>query len=163
MHFSSWLRALTVGMRPKPSARRCRTGLGLSALEDRSVPATLAVTSPLDDISQRGTLRYAVAHAGDGDTILLTPAVGPAGITLTGGELLLNQRNLTVKNAAAPNPVTVSGNPLSRVFEVAAGASVTLSNLTITGGTGLTGNPDDLHEGRGGGVVVDEGATLTIA
>src|SRR5947209_642106 len=106
--------------------RGARLRLRFEALEDRWVPATLAVTSGLDDVSHRGTLRYAVAHAGDGDTILLTGAV-QAGITLAYGELLLNQQNLTIRSASAPNPVTISGNHLSRVFEVAGGASGTLS------------------------------------
>src|SRR5438477_2409575 len=106
----------------------------LVLLEDRCVPSTLPVTSPLDDVTQRGTLRYAVAHAGDGDTILLTGAVAQAGITLTQGELLLTQQNLTIRSAAAPHPVTVSGGNSFRVFEVATGASVAFSNLTISGG-----------------------------
>jgi hypothetical protein len=109
-----------------------------------------------------GTLRHAVAHAVDGDTILLTGAVKTNGITLTQGELILTQQNLTIRSAARPNPVTISGGGNSRIFEVAGGASVTLSNLTIIGGDGQTGNLNDPHEGRGGGIVVDEGATLSI-
>ena len=86
----------------------------------------------------------------------------PAGITLTQGELLLTQQNLTIDTKAGQPPVTISGGNLSRIFEVATGASVTLHNLTITDGNAQTGNPADPHEGRGGGIVVDEGATLTI-
>jgi hypothetical protein len=134
---------------------------GLECLEGRWVPSTLPVTSALDDATQRGTLRYAVAHAQSGDTILLTPAIHGAGITLTQGELLLSQQGLTIKSAGSA-PVTISGGNLSRVFEVASGASVTLSNVTVTGGNAQTGNPYDAHEGRGGGIVVDEGAALTM-
>jgi hypothetical protein len=172
MRAFSWLRG-RVGGRPPVgpgtkvrSARRLRPRL--EALDDRWVPSTLAVTSPLDDASQHGTLRWAVAHASDGDTILLTPAVGAAGITLTRGELLI-QHNVTITGVSNSNPVTISGGRQSRVFEIAGGASVTLSDLTVTDGNGLAAtppaNPTDPprpHEDRGGGVVVDEGATLTI-
>jgi hypothetical protein len=174
MLFTSWLSerlrstSRTRGMAARPaSKRRARSSQrafrpGLECLEDRCVPSTLAVTSALDDVSHHGTLRYAVANARDGDTILLTAAVARTGIALTQGELILNQHNLTIASAAPPMPVTISGGNHSRVFEVAGGASVTLANLTVTGGNGLTGNPTDPHEGRGGGVVVDEGAALTI-
>jgi hypothetical protein len=94
----------TVWRRTK-SAPRAR--LQVETFEDRWVPSTLAVTSPLDDVNIHGTLRYAVAHAGNGDTILLTPAVGAAGITLTQGELLLGQQGLTV--ASATSAPTLSG------------------------------------------------------
>src|SRR5262249_42925581 len=133
----------------------------IEELEHRTVPSTLPVTTSLDDASLHGTLRYAVANAHDGDTILLTGAVAQTGITLTQGELRLTQQNLTIATAGRKQ-LTISGGYLSRIFEVAAAASVTLSDLTITGGNGLTGNLRDLHEGRGGGIVVDEGATLTI-
>src|SRR6516162_5858938 len=101
-HFS-WLRELIGGERLPASSRRRRTKpaprvqLRLEALEDRSVPSTIPVTSSLDDVTQRGTLRYAVAHAGNGDTILLTGAVKTTGITLTQGELLLTQQDLTIR------------------------------------------------------------------
>ena len=143
---------------PQPALARLR----LEALEDRCVPSVVPVTSTLDDVSQRGTLRYAVAHASAGDTILLTGAVAKAGITLTQGELILNQQDLTIRSTAAPNPVTISGGDLSRVFEVKPGASVMLRNLIIAAGDAQTGNISDFYEGRGGGIVVDVGATLTL-
>jgi predicted outer membrane repeat protein len=134
--------------------------------EDRTVPATLSVTSALDDVSQHGTLRWAVANAGNGDTIRLTPAVGAAGITLTQGELLLTQQNLTITSASKSNQVTIRGNQQSRVFEVVSGASVAIANMTIADGNGLAAIPTispRLHERQGGGVLVDEGAVLTLA
>ncbi|MFO0968310.1 MAG: right-handed parallel beta-helix repeat-containing protein [Gemmataceae bacterium] len=163
MRFFSWLRA-KIGSRqrraqagPKPRVR-----LWLEALEDRRVPSTLPVTSAVDDASQHGSLRYALAHAHDGDTILLTGAVAKTGITLTQGELILTQQNLTIVGAGDDRPAKISGGQQARVFEVAPGASVTLRNLTITDGAGTTGDPADPHEGRGGGIVVDENAVLTI-
>lgn len=133
--------------------------LRVEPFEDRCVPTVFPVTSALDDAARHGTLRYALAQAGDGDTILLTPAVGPAGITLTQGELLI-QHNLTITGVSNSNPVTISGGGQSRVFEIAKGASVAIANVTITGGNAQMGNAD--YEGRGGGVVVDVGGALTI-
>src|SRR5215831_6579693 len=103
MRLLSWLRERIGGERSSASIRQRKAKRPpgprwrprVEALEERLALSTIPVTSPLDDVSQHGTLRYAVAHAQDGDTILLTPAVGNAGITLTQGELILNQQNLT--------------------------------------------------------------------
>jgi hypothetical protein len=65
-------------------------------LEERRVPSTLPVTSILDDVTQRGTLRYAVAHATSGDTILMSRALKGAPIVLSHGELLLT-RDVTIE------------------------------------------------------------------
>jgi hypothetical protein len=134
---------------------------GFECLEGRRMLSTLPVTSTLDDATQRGTLRYAVAHAGNGDTILLAPTVQSNGITLTQGELLLGQTGLTIKSVGNA-PVTISGGGASRIFEVAPGANITLSNLLITGGNGLAGILNRPHEDRGGGILIDELSTLTI-
>jgi hypothetical protein len=173
MSFTSWLserlpltsqtsgssQRLAFKRRTRPAQRGFRPSL--ECLEGRSMLSALPVTSALDDVSQRGTLRYAVAHAQSGDTILLTPAIPSTGITLTQGELLLRQTGLTIKSVGN-SPVTISGNNNSRVFEVADGASVTLSNLLITDGDGLAGIPGRPHEDRGGGILVDELSTLTV-
>jgi predicted outer membrane repeat protein len=169
----SWLRGQINGERPAPSPRPRRAGARpaprsrprLEALEDRCVPSTLSVTSTLDDVTQKGTLRYAVANAGDGDTILLTEAVRDTGITLTQGELVLTQQDLTIRSASADHPVAISGNNLSRILEVAGGANVTLSNVVITGGVALADNPagDATQDGFGGGALVDAAASLTVS
>jgi hypothetical protein len=69
-------------------------------------------------------------------------------ITLESGELVLD-RNITVSGPMTG--VTISGNNASRVFHVT-GATVTLRNLTITGGN---------HWYGGGGIYNHQG-TLTI-
>jgi hypothetical protein len=126
--------------RPQPAAptRRPRTVTRptLELLEDRCVPSTLTVTSSADDVTQNHTLRYAVAHAQDGDTIQLTAAIKDP-IVLTQGELLLSH-DVTIASVPARTP-TISGGGTSRVFEVTAGAHVTLSNLVITGGRSFSG------------------------
>ena len=175
MSFTSWLSdhlvlsSRTPGRAPRPASKRKATALrrtfrpSLENLEDRWVPSTLMVTRSIDDVSQHGTLRWAVANAQDGDTILLTNVVKNTGITLTQGELVLGQ-DVTIE-AKGKTPVTISGGDLSRIFKVAPGAQVTLSNLVITGGNGSANNPagDPDWEGSGGGILVDAGAVLTIS
>src|SRR5579875_4026198 len=78
----------------------------LEALEDRCVPSTLTVTNSGDDVNMPGTLRYDIAHAQSGDTILLTGAV-KSGIELTHGELVLNQ-DVTI-TSAGNHQITISG------------------------------------------------------
>src|SRR4051794_18463389 len=123
--------ASRLAIKRKPAFERSPLLPLLEFLEGRQLMSAIPVTSALDDVTRRGTLRYAVANAKNGDTILLTPG----SITLTQGELLLGQQGLTIKSVGNV-PVSISGNHLSRIFEVAPGASVTLSNLTLTGGNG---------------------------
>jgi hypothetical protein len=116
----------------------------------------LTVTNNLDD-SSPGSLRYVIAVAGNGDTVVFGTALNGQTITLTGGPLLLN-KNLTIAGPGA-GLLTVSGNQASRVFEVASGATVALSGLTIANGfasaSGGVTTPD-----TGGGIF--NSGTLTI-
>ena len=175
MSFTRWLSdslslsSRTSGRASRPASKRKATAPrrtfrpSMECLEDRWVPSTLQVTSSADIATQHGTLRWAVATAQNGDTIRLTHAVQSTGITLTQGELVLTQQGLTIK-AAGDTPVMISGGGISRVFEVATGADVTLSNLAITGGNGLANNPagDASNDRSGGGIQVDAGAALTV-
>jgi hypothetical protein len=113
---------------PPDSQEANRARPALEALEDRYVPSILTVTSSADDVTQNHTLRHAVAHAQNGDTIQITEAV-KAAIVLTHGELLVSQ-DVTILSVPARTP-TISGNSVSRVFEIA--ANVALQNLNITG------------------------------
>jgi predicted outer membrane repeat protein len=132
----------------------------LEALEDRTVLSTWAVTTSIDDITVPGTLRYAVAHAVSGDSILITGAVKDTPIVLTNGELILNQ-NVTIRGVGNVAE-TISGGGTTRLFEIGAGAHVTLSNLTLTGGNGIADNPNGtLFLDGVGGAILDLG-TLTI-
>lgn len=172
MRLLTWTRGQTGG-EVLTGSRRARKGgtrqaprvrLALDALEDRCVPSTFAVTSTLDDagyLTEPGTLRYAVANAQNGDTIVIKGSAAASGITLTQGELVLTQQKLTIKTQG-DSQATISGGGLSRVFEIAPGADVTLKNLTVTGGTSQSGNPTDSYEGRGGGIVVEVGAALKV-
>jgi hypothetical protein len=139
MFFSSWLRNRKSSRGPRCQGPRCRPRL--EALEDRWLPSTLTVTSPLDDGSS-GTLRATIAAAGSGDTIVFDSSLNGKTITLNGNELLLN-KNLTIQGPGATN-LAISANHLSRVFEVAANTQVTLDDLTIRDGSG-----SGLYDGGG--------------
>jgi hypothetical protein len=132
----------------KPSAR-----LTLEPLEDRTLLSTLKVFLSGDDVSQKGTLRFAVAHSQAGDTINIDPSLASSPIVLANGELLLN-KDLTIESLGS-SPITVSGGGSSRVFEISAGANVILSDLILTGGNGIANNPDGTvsDDGSGGAIL----------
>src|SRR4051794_21161488 len=137
--------------------------------ERRLMSATLRVThdfnspGPAGRTNAQGTLAWAAANAVSGDTILVTGEALRHGITLTQGDLLLTQQNLTIESEPGQPAATISGGGVSRIFEVASGASVTLSNLTLTGGNGRANNGrPESHPDRGGAAVVDAGGALTV-
>ena len=112
----------------------------LEGLEDRCVPSTLTVTSSADNGSV-GTLRWAVGVADASTTPDTINIETTQPIVLTQGQLLLSA-SMTIE--AAAGTATISGDGLSRVFEVEVAplASVTLNALKITGGnaSGAIGN-----------------------
>ena len=140
MWFTSWLRKWksnpgTQGhSHRRPAAPRFRPCL--EALEDRWMPSTLTVTNNLD--SGHGSLRYEIARAQNKDTIVFAPSLDGQTITLTSGELDITAKSLTIEGPGA-NQLTVSGGHGSRVFEVAATSSATLSGLTISNGYSVDG------------------------
>jgi hypothetical protein len=150
-------------------------------------PVLITVTTASDATVHAGTsLRDAInranAYAKQGitDTVVFdTAQMGTNTITLQQGQLLLGAGSGTI-TVNGGGQVTVSGNNASRVFEIGAG-SVTISGLTITGGSSpsgggvlnlasLTLNQDVLtgnHEstgGNGGGAVLSwgGGSSLTV-
>jgi hypothetical protein len=137
--------------RHSPAGRRSgRTVLRLESLEDRCVPANLYVTSSADNVNQAGTLRYELAHAKAGDSIVIKVS----SITLTQGELVVNQKDLSIQSYDLNTPVTISGGNHSRVFDFAADAFLT--SLDITDGNGLAGNAssrDAYRDGQGGAIL----------
>ena len=161
MRMHSWIRSLFARPVNRPFRKAPhRSRLAVEALEDRWVPSTLTVTKSGDDVTQNHTLRYAVAHAQSGDTIQITAAVKDP-IVLTHGELVVSQ-NVTILSVPARTP-TISGNGTSRVFEISAGASVSLENLNIIDGNGLAANPSGTAADDGtGGAILDLG-TLAVS
>ncbi len=99
----------------------------VEGLEDRCVPSTV---TNLNDAGA-GSLRDALATTPAGGTVDFQPGLAGT-ITLTSGELAISQ-DLTLTGPGA-GMITVSGNHASRVFDIAASATVAISGLTISAG-----------------------------
>src|SRR5207253_4752858 len=113
-------------------------------LEDRAVPATLTVTTPLDVVNATDgllSLREAVlqANATNGADTIVVPA-GTYTLTRAGanddaaltGDLDLTG-HVTIQGAGA-GATLIDAAGLDRVFHVLDGGNVILSGLTIQGG-----------------------------
>jgi hypothetical protein len=130
-----------------------------------------------------GSLREALGLIADGGTITFDPALVGGTLTLTSGQLTID-RSVTIDAPAAG--VTISAGGASRVFEVAAGAAVTIDDLVIRDGaaapqgggilnngvlsldrvvvtdnTENSGGPANFAFG-GGGIYNGDGATLNL-
>ena len=130
--------------------RRRAVKLRLESLEDRVVPTTWDVTSLAD--SGTGTLRGAVAAAQSGDGIVFDRSI-------QGGTIALNSEipitvNLSI-GGMTHTGVTISGQNLTRLFEIVSGSS-DIDGLTLTNG-------NDNSSTGGGAILVDSGATLGTA
>ena len=139
---SMWLEALPEGMawRARSAGRertRRRLVPELARLERRELLSTFDVTSTADDGSA-GTLRQAIAEANAAtspSTIDFQLASTPATITLTQGQLSLNNTNAAITiDGPGADLLSISGNHLSTVMAVYSGVTASLSGLTITGG-----------------------------
>jgi hypothetical protein len=126
-----------------------------------------------------GSLRQAIlnANANPGlDTIDFAPGLSGT-IVLTSGELQITN-DVTIDGPGA-DPLSVSGNNASRVFEVDAGTTAAISGLTITGGSADQGggldnsgaltvsnsvfSSNSANTGFGGGLYNEPGGTLTVS
>jgi Right handed beta helix region len=135
----------------------------LFALEDRRLLTAFTVDSiadsaPASDPAQ-GTLRWAVEQANEATTpsaIEFSLGSAAATISLSQGQLVLsNSANATsIYDGPGQGPVTISGNNDSRVFWVDDGVTVSMSDLTITGGK--VGN---FNAGAG---LNNDGGTVTL-
>src|SRR5262249_18377948 len=82
------------GHRRRRRAARVRFRPRLDPMEDRTLLSTLMVTNNHD--SGPGSLRAEIAAASSGDTIKFAPQLDGQTITLTSGELAIDQ-NLNIK------------------------------------------------------------------
>src|SRR5262245_38404448 len=172
---SMWLRGRG---RPGAAVRKpARPRLGLESLDARDVPAVFHVTTLADggDGSIRAAVAQADVHPG-ADAIVFDDGLTGT-IALTGGELDITD-DLAIKGSGA-DKLTVSGSNLSRVFQVEAGETVSISALTIAGGNAGTGSGggidnfgmltvnDSVFSGNaaanGGGLANEVGATATVS
>ena len=104
--------------------------------------ATYTVTNT--DDSGAGSLRQAILDANgtaDNDTINFTIT---GTITLTSGELFINQNGTLTINGPGADQLTVSGNNTSRVFLIGGAATVEINDVTISDG--------DSGSSSGGGI-----------
>src|SRR5438067_8949964 len=127
----------------------------LESLEDRTALSTLTVLNNHD--GGAGSLRDAIAHARDGDTIVFDPGLNGQTITLTSDELAI-KNSVDIEGPGA-DKLAVSGNDTNRVFDISEGLTVTIAGLTITHGraVGATGGSG------GGGGILNVGSTVTLA
>jgi hypothetical protein len=144
--------------RQKPVIRKpARFRPRVEVLEGRWLPSTLTVTTTAD--SGPGSLRAELAAAKSGDTIVFDPSLDGQTITLTSGQLAVN-KSVTIQGPGA-GLLTITGDNLSRVFDVKAKQTVVISGMTITGGNGIA-EPGATHTFDGeGGAILDLG-NLTL-
>jgi hypothetical protein len=140
-------------------AQRNRIFPRLETLEDRTVPSTLMVTNNLD--SGAGSLRDAIGHAKDGDTIVFASALAGQTITLTSDELAI-KKSVEIEGPGA-SLLAISGNDTFRVFDVSQGLTVAIAGLTVTHGLGTGDLNDNSQGGGGGGGLLDGGSTVNLA
>ncbi|MGI9648661.1 MAG: hypothetical protein ACR2OI_09100, partial [Acidimicrobiia bacterium] len=110
--------------------------------------AFAADVGPIDCVTPGQTLPEAITAANPGDTVIIID-----GATCTGNFTV--NKNLTIRSQTATG-ATLDGNDVdgAPVVSVGGGASVTLQNLTVTGGLNSAGS--------GGGINVVSGATVTL-
>ena len=100
----------------------------------------------------------AVGATPDNDTIVFSPLFNSAQtITLSISDLIITSGGTLTITGPGANLLTVSGNNQSRVFTNNTGAVTTISNLRVTGGSGVS----TVQTGRGGGVY-NNGGNLTL-
>jgi len=148
------------------------TGLFISAPPTPAHAISIVVTNTND--ASAGSLRQALADATDGDTIDLTGITGT--ITLTTGTLIVAD-NVTI-TGPGPSSLTIDGNNATSVIGIQASKTVTISGLTVTGGSaasvgGGINNSGDLtldnmiisanqSADQGGGIYSGSNTSLTI-
>jgi len=106
------------------------------------------VTNSAD--SGPGTLRSAITNAASGAVITFAPSLSGATITL--GNTLTINTNLTIDASALPGGLQINGNHAVQIFNVASTITVFLNSLTITNG---------FSSSIGGGIYNGGGLTLT--
>ncbi len=126
------------------------------ALRPESAPTTVTNVNN----SGPGSLRWALANAADRagpDTIAFAPTLSGQSITLTSGEIVIGG-DVTIDATSLPGGVTVSGGGNSRIFRMSSGQTVSLQNLTLTGGNGIGGVGSPVY----GGAIFNIGGTVTL-
>lgn len=126
-------------------------GDGLSRVDIGAYESSPVFVTNISD-SGPGSLRQAIADAaaGHSDTVVFNGSQfdSPQVITLTGGELVIpSNANFSLGGKGA-GLLTIDGNNQSRVLFVSAGAKLTISGVTVTGGNGM----GSINSGHDGGI-----------
>jgi hypothetical protein len=142
----------------RPPAQRGGLRLILEELEDRTVPSTFTAASVSDLIADINAANL-TAEADTitlvaGNTFTLTQVIdstdGETGLPV----IALNENLTIIGNGDIIERSTATGTPAFRLFQVVAGASLTLQNLTLQGGLafgyGGVGYP---YTARGGAIL----------
>jgi large repetitive protein len=149
MILESWLSSILNRLRqPKLGSSRRRGGnrshfaaevRHLEILEDRALLSAFTVVSSGDagtGSALSGDIRYCITQADQptnaGSTITFDTALTGSTITLTHGPLVISD-TMTITGPGASS-LTTSGNNSSRLFDVDSGGSLTLENVTLSGG-----------------------------
>jgi predicted outer membrane repeat protein len=167
LRWERWFRSV----RSRSAARRFRPRhFDFSPLEDRTLLAAFVVNSPLDsvdatpgdglasDASGNTTLRSAIQEANalaGADTITL--GAGTFTLSIAGNEFGtfaaagdLDVNSVIVIEGAGAGVTILNAAQIDRLFEVFPNATLTLQNLTVTGGSATTGG------------AINTGGTLSI-
>ena len=162
---ASWKSRHSVSRCPQPRPARRGTPLGLEKLEDRSLPSSYSaatVSALIADIT-------AANAAGGANAIsLAAPTTSPYVLTAVNNT---TDGNTDLPVIAANDSLTIVGNGDTiessgravRLFAVASGASLTLSNLTLQGGNGVTDGGAIYNQGTlvlNGATVQDNDASI---
>ena len=149
---------ITTDQRGQPRFYNGAVDIGAYQLQVVIVPSFVVDTTAdfSDPTDGKTSLREAIASANalPGHTITFDPTVFASAqtITLAGLQLELSDTTGTTTITGSAAGVTVSGGGNSRVFLVDPGVTASISELTLTGGTGLRG---------GGGLYNNGTVTLT--
>ncbi len=138
-----------VGIGYKPIPVESYFNGSLDEVQIQDCPQYMLVTSTAD--TGIGSLRDAVANVCSGGTITFDPSLAGQTIILA-SELVIN-KNLTIDGGT--NAITISGNGVTRVFNVTSGEA-TLAHLAIYRGK-VAG-----ASAQGGGIYVNVGAILHL-
>jgi hypothetical protein len=138
------------------------TGMATGALaafpHGAGAATTITVTNTND--AGAGSLRQALLDANPGDTVDLSGVTGT--ITLSTGELKIHDAVSIV--GPGPSALTVDANHASRVFYLhtdLSGATLTISGLTITGGSAEDGAGVYFDCNHGSGSIVVDNSVVT--
>ncbi len=85
--------------------------------------------------SGAGSLRNVLAAAINGEIITFAPSLSGSTITLTTGELLISNLQVTIDASSLSSRVSISGNNSSRIFNIGSGSNVSLKKIEIINGT----------------------------